>query len=60
MRIRRDYGFYALAIAFMALGVFYATDDTKGGSAVWIALGAAMLALGAAGRASKKDGDDAR
>ena len=60
MRLRRDYGFYAIAVAFMALGVFYATDDTKGGSAVWIALGASFLALGASAKASKKDSDDAR
>ena len=60
MRIRRDYGFYALAVVFMLLGVAYATDDTKSGSAVWIALGAAFLALGGSARASRKDGGDAR
>lgn len=57
--IRRDRAFYALAIAFMALGVFSATDEKSGGSAVWIALGAAFLAMGAAKRAGDKGTDNA-
>ena len=58
--IRRDRAFFALAIAFMALSIAFATDETPGGSAVGIALGAAFLAIGAAKSASEKGKDDAR
>ena len=56
MGLRKKHAFFAVAIAFMALGVVFATDDKKGGAAVWIALGAAFMAIGAAKRASDKGG----
>ena len=55
MRINRGIGFMVLAVIFMAIAVYQATGG-GGGSAVWIALGAAFIALGAT--QSKKRGDD--
>ena len=55
MRINRGIGFMVVAVIFIAIAVYYATRD-GGGSAVWIALGAAFIALGAT--QSKKRGDD--
>ena len=55
MRVNRGIGFMLVAVIFMLIAVFQATGD-RGGSAVWIALGAVFIALGAA--QSKKRGDD--
>ena len=56
MRINRGIGFMVVAVIFIAIAVYYATRRDGGGSAVWIALGAAIIALGAT--QSKKRGDD--
>ncbi|MCW1403354.1 hypothetical protein OKA06_13885 [Novosphingobium sp. MW5] len=59
MRINRGTLFMLVAVVFMIIAVSKATDGS-GGSAVWIALGAAFIALGAAQRKKDKGGDDAR
>jgi uncharacterized membrane protein len=58
MQINRGIGFMLVAVIFMIIAVYKATDD-RGGSAVWIALGAAFIALGAAQLKKGKDGDNA-
>ncbi len=57
MRFNRGVGFMLVAVLFMCIAVYQATGD-RGGSAVWIALGAAFIALGAAQAKKSKDGDD--
>ena len=55
MHFNRGIGFMLIAVLFMGIAVYQATGD-RGGGAVWIALGAAFVALGAA-QSKKGKGD---
>ena len=58
MRFNRGVGFMLVAVLFMGIAVYQSTGD-RGGVAVWIALGAVFIALGAAQSKKGRGGDDA-
>jgi integral membrane sensor domain MASE1 len=58
MQILRNNAFMLIAVIFMLIGVVRAARGGEG-VAVWIALGAVFIALGAAQMKKNKDGNDA-